>query len=78
MTTMLPAYRGLSDAEKAARISAEVRLITVSKRSGLAKSEHACPLCQGTVSIELKTLPNGTRKGSRGRCSTRDCLRWDE
>lgn len=78
MTTTLPAYAGLSDAEKAVRIRAEVRLITVAKRSGIEKSEHLCPVCQGTVSIELKTLGNGTRKGSRGQCSTTKCLRWDE
>jgi hypothetical protein len=78
MTTTLPAYKGLSDAEKAARIGAEVRLITLAKRAGIESSQHACPLCKGSVSITLKTMSNGTRKGSRGACSNRNCLRWDE
>lgn len=78
MTNTLPTYAGLSDAEKSARIGAEVRLITIAKRAGSQHSEHACPLCGGTVSVQLKAMVNGTRKGSRGQCSTRNCLRWDE
>lgn len=77
-TTTLPTYAGMSDAEKSARIGAEVRLITLAKRAGIEDSQHVCPLCKGTVAIQLKRMSNGTRKGSRGRCSTRNCLRWDE
>jgi hypothetical protein len=78
MTATLPTYAGLSDADKSARIAAEVRLMTNAKRSSLEVSEHACPICGGVVTVNLKRMSNGCRKGSRGRCSTNKCLRWDE
>ncbi len=78
MTKPLPTYAGLSDAEKSARIGAEVRLMTMAKRANQDTSEHPCPICAGVVTVHLKNLSNGTRKGSHGTCSTKNCLRWDE
>lgn len=78
MSGAQPSYRGLPDDHRAARISAEVRLITIAKRAGRDVSEHRCAICGGIVTITLKRMPSGAQHGSRGTCATENCLEWDE
>lgn len=78
MTTTLPAYQGLTDAEKMARIGVEVRLITTAKRCGHDVSRYDCTLCGGVITVQLKRTTAGLQKGSLGQCTNPKCLRWDE
>jgi hypothetical protein len=68
-----------TDAEKARRINAEVRLLSRLNRCGADQLKCACPLCNGTVSMRVvRRDARGHVEQSRGACSTPDCLEWNQ
>lgn len=68
-----------TDAEKADRIRAEVRLLSRLNRWGADEFSTACPLCGGTVSMRVvRRDARGHVEQSRGACSTPDCLGWNQ
>jgi hypothetical protein len=68
-----------TDAEKADRIRAEVRLLSRLNRSGADELHCLCPLCAGTVSMRVtRRDAKGHVEFSRGHCSTLNCLEWNQ
>lgn len=69
-----------TDVEKAARIRAEVHLLSRLNRSGDDAMDCACPLCGlGTVSMRVtRRDAKGRVATSRGQCSTLACLEWNQ
>lgn len=68
-----------TDAEKAKRISAEVRLFSHLNRCGSDELKCTCPLCSGEVAMRVVTRDSrGLVEKSRGCCSTPYCLEWNQ
>lgn len=68
-----------TDAEKARRISAEVRLLSRLNRCGGDELTCHCPLCTGVVVMHVISRDaRGNVAQSRGECSTPNCLGWNQ
>lgn len=56
-----------------------VRFITKTKRRGQAHAAYRCPMCSGgVVHVTVRHNDAGKVTGSEGRCTTPDCMTWEE
>jgi hypothetical protein len=68
-----------TDAEKARRINAEVRLLSRLNRCGEDQLNCPCPLCAGEVAMRVISRDaRGHVEKSSGACATPNCLEWNQ